>query len=170
MKPRVVLGRFAFCRLNAEQKNQSPGEIIMKKSLFLIYLIVFSVIYSSASYADRGGRYDRGGYGRHPGPMYKHGYRYVPRPQIIYYAPPPQVHYYPAPQVHYYPPQPPVHYYPQQARYTGDQRSHQGLAGGVVGSVFGYELGNGDPLATGLGAAAGSLLGNGMGGGYSNRR
>ncbi|WP_411728558.1 glycine zipper 2TM domain-containing protein [Methyloglobulus sp.] len=41
-----------------------------------------------------------------------------------------------------------------------DGRSHQGLAGGVVGSVLGFEVGNGNPLATGLGAAAGSLIGN----------
>jgi uncharacterized protein YcfJ len=34
------------------------------------------------------------------------------------------------------------------------------LAGGVVGSVLGYELGNGNPLATGVGAAAGSYIGN----------
>jgi opacity protein-like surface antigen len=57
-------------------------------------------------------------------------------------------YYQPAP---YYAPPPPVHY---------DRRSHQGLAGGVVGSVLGYEIGNGHPLATGLGAAAGSFLGN----------
>lgn len=57
-------------------------------------------------------------------------------------------YYEPAP---YYAPPPPVHY---------DRRSHQGLAGGVVGSVVGYELGNGHPLATGIGAAAGSFLGN----------
>ncbi|NOT84852.1 MAG: glycine zipper 2TM domain-containing protein, partial [Methylococcaceae bacterium] len=37
---------------------------------------------------------------------------------------------------------------------------HQGLAGGVVGSVFGYEMGRGDPVATGLGAAAGAFVGN----------
>ncbi len=57
-------------------------------------------------------------------------------------------------------------YYPQQPRYQAhqDPRSHQGLAGGVVGSVLGYEIGNGDPLATGLGAAAGSFLGNGVAG------
>ena len=40
--------------------------------------------------------------------------------------------------------------------------SHQGLAGGVIGSVLGYELGAGSPIASGLGAAAGSYLGNGM--------
>jgi hypothetical protein len=57
-------------------------------------------------------------------------------------------------------------YYSEQPRYSPpqDPRSHQGLAGGVVGSVLGYELGNGDPIATGLGAAAGSYLGNGVAG------
>lgn len=59
-----------------------------------------------------------------------------------------------------------VRYYPEQPRYSNyqDPRSHQGLAGGVVGSVLGYEIGNGDPIATGLGAAAGSYLGNGIAG------
>jgi uncharacterized protein YcfJ len=38
------------------------------------------------------------------------------------------------------------------------------LAGGVLGSVLGYEIGNGNPIATGVGAAAGSYLGNGMAG------
>jgi hypothetical protein len=60
--------------------------------------------------------------------------------------------YYPQPETRYYPPQP------------QDPRSHQGLAGGVVGSVLGYEIGNGDPIAAGLGAAAGSYLGNGIAG------
>jgi hypothetical protein len=57
-------------------------------------------------------------------------------------------------------------YYPEPHRYSNhqDPRSHQGLAGGVVGSVLGYELGNGDPIATGLGAAAGSYVGNGVAG------
>ncbi len=59
---------------------------------------------------------------------------------------------------HYYPPA--QGYYPQPYQNYRDPRSHQGLAGGVVGSVLGYELGNGNPLATGVGAAAGSLLGN----------
>ena len=58
-------------------------------------------------------------------------------------------HYYPVQD--YGPPPPPAYQ---------DGRSHQGLAGGVVGSVLGYELGNGHPLATGIGAAAGSLIGN----------
>ena len=57
-------------------------------------------------------------------------------------------------------------YYPEPPRYSNyqDPRSHQGLAGGVVGSVLGYEIGNGDPIATGLGAAAGSYVGNGVAG------
>ena len=63
-------------------------------------------------------------------------------------------------ETRYYP-QPETRYYPQAPQ---DPRSHQGLAGGVVGSVLGYEIGKGDPIATGLGAAAGSYLGNGMAG------
>lgn len=57
-------------------------------------------------------------------------------------------------------------YYPEPPRYPNyrDPRSHQGLAGGIVGGVLGYEMGNGDPIATGLGAAAGSYLGNGVAG------
>ncbi|MGR9087095.1 MAG: glycine zipper 2TM domain-containing protein [Gammaproteobacteria bacterium] len=53
-------------------------------------------------------------------------------------------------------------YYPPQPQYpvTQDRRSTQGLAGGVVGGVVGYEIGNGNPLATGIGAAAGAYLGN----------
>lgn len=55
-------------------------------------------------------------------------------------------------------------YAPPSSRYNGyDQRSHQGLAGGVIiGSVLGYELGAGNPIASGMGAATGSYLGNGM--------
>ena len=57
-------------------------------------------------------------------------------------------------------------YYPQQPQYQRyqDPRSTQGLAVGVVGSVLGYQLGNGNPVAAGVGAAAGSYLGNGMSG------
>ena len=62
--------------------------------------------------------------------------------------------YYPEDR-YYGPPPPPVYQ---------DRRTHQGLAGGVVGSVLGYELGNGHPLATGVGAAAGSFLGNELSG------
>ena len=139
----------------------------MKKLLFLIQLTAAVILYSSISYADD----DDHGWGHHVhghhgwGHHGHHREHYYPQPQINYY-PPPQVNYYPQPQINYYP-QPQVNYYPQQPRYSGyDQRSHQGLAGGVIGSVFGYEIGSGDPVATGLGAAAGSFLGNGIGGGW----
>ena len=128
----------------------------MKKLLFLIQLTAAVILYSSLSCADD---YDDDfdhrwrGHGHHHGwghHGHHHGH-YYPQPQIIYY-PPPQIYYYPQPQ---------INYYPQQPRYSGyDQRSHQGLAGGVIGSVFGYEIGSGDPVAAGLGAAAGSFLGN----------
>lgn len=133
----------------------------MKKLLFLIHLTAIAILYSSVSYADRDD-YGWRGHGHHHGHHHHRGY--YPQPQINYY-PQPQVNYYPAPQINYYP-QPQVNYYQRQAQYSADPRSHQGLAGGVIGSVFGYELGNGDPLATGLGAAAGSFLGNGMNDGY----
>ena len=137
----------------------------MKKILFLIQLSAAVILYSSISYADDDdhdwgghGRHGRGGHGHHG----HHREYYYPQPQINYY-PQPQINYYPPPQINYYP-QPQAEYYPQQPRYFGyDQRSHQGLAGGVIGSVFGYEIGSGDPVAAGLGAAAGSFLGNGIG-------
>jgi hypothetical protein len=108
----------------------------MKKLFFLIQLTAAVMMYSSISYADRDD-HGWGGYGHHGRGHHGH-YR---------------GNYYPQPQ---------VNYYPQPPRYSGyNQRSPQGLAGGVIGSVFGYEMGNGNPVAAGLGAAAGSYLGNG---------
>jgi hypothetical protein len=136
----------------------------MKKLLFLIQLTAAVILFSPLSYADdHHGRHHGHGWGHHHG---HHGWghhhdHYYPHPQINYY-PAPQINYYPAPQINYYP-QPQVNYYQRQAQYSGDPRSHQGLAGGVIGSVFGYELGSGDPIATGLGAAAGSFFGNEIG-------
>jgi hypothetical protein len=139
----------------------------MKKLLYLIQLTAGAVLFSSAVFADdddwgRGGGYGYGGgYGHHGwGHHGHHGHHGwgggYPRQQVN--------NYYPQPQQNYYYQQP-QQYYPPQPQYQGgyDNRSHQGLAGGVVGTVFGYELGNGNPLATGLGAAAGSFLGNGVG-------
>ncbi|MDD4905225.1 MAG: glycine zipper 2TM domain-containing protein [Methylobacter tundripaludum] len=135
----------------------------MKKLLFLIQLTAVVILFSPMSYADDDDWGHHGhGWGHHHG--HHHDDYYYPQPQINYY-PQPQVNYYPAPQINYYP-QPQVNYYQRQAQYSADPRSHQGLAGGVIGSVFGYELGSGDPIATGLGAAAGSFLGNGMSDGY----
>ena len=140
----------------------------MKKLFYLIQLCVLVILYSTASYADdhhRGG----GGYGyenhggEHHGHHGHHREHYYPQPQVNYYYAQPQVRYYAPPPVRYYP-QPPVQYYQQQPQRYQDPRSTQGLAGGVVGSVLGYQMGSGDPVITGLGAAAGSYLGNGMSG------
>ena len=140
----------------------------MKKLFFLIQLTAAVILYPSMSHADHGHGWRDHGHGHH-----HHHDHYYPQPQVNYYYSEPQVHYHPQPQINYYQLPPQVHYYPQprpeyhpqQPRYSGyDQRSHQGLAGGVIGSVFGYEIGSGDPIAAGLGAAAGSYLGNGMAG------
>ena len=88
----------------------------------------------------------------------------------------PQVYYQPMPQGYYreetvYVPQRVVEYVPAQPRYYApppvrydyyDRRGPQGLLGGLLGSAIGYEMGQGDPLAAGIGAAAGAWLGNGM--------
>ncbi len=128
----------------------------MKKLLILIQLTVAIILFSPQSYADS----DSGhrGWGHHHHRYYDDD-DYYAQPQINYYYQQPEVRYYQ---------QPPVRYY-QQPQYSNDPRSHQGLAGGVIGSVFGYEMGGGDPLATGLGAAAGSFLGNGVAEGYPGR-
>ncbi|TAN65005.1 MAG: hypothetical protein EPN17_18005 [Methylobacter sp.] len=139
----------------------------MKKLFLLIQLIAIAILFSPLSYADEDDEWEH-----HHGHGWHH--HHYPRTEIRYYYPQPVIRYvYPQPPpVRYvYPQPPPVRYYPQPARYPSyDQRSHQGLAGGVIGSVFGYELGSGDPIATGLGAAAGSFLGNGIGGGYPRAR
>lgn len=125
----------------------------MKKLLFIIPLTISVILFSPLSYADDDdddwGHHGHG-WGHH---HHHHHYDYFPQPEVHYYYPQPEVRYYQAPPVRYY----------QQPRYS-DPRSHLGLAGGVIGSVFGYELGSGDPLATGLGAAAGSFFGNEMDG------
>lgn len=116
----------------------------MKKLLFLIQLTAAVILFSPLSYADDDDWEPHGhGWGHH----HHHHYDYYPQPIVQYYYPQPPVQYY----------QPPVRYY-RQPRYS-DPRSHQGLAGGVIGSVLGYEMGGGDPLATGLGAAGGGFLG-----------
>ncbi|MGR8981193.1 MAG: hypothetical protein ACU84H_14015 [Gammaproteobacteria bacterium] len=139
----------------------------MKKLFYLTALIAVSSLVSSPASAD-GWKHHRGhGPGHHHGHGWRqhrgHHHHYYPGPTVYYAYPQPQVNYYvPAPP-------PPVAYYPQPPAYGygyPDRRNPAGLAGGVVGSVFGYELGRGDPLATGIGAAAGSLLGNGINGRY----
>lgn len=126
----------------------------MKKLLLLIQLTAAAILFSPQSYADDDSGHRGHGWGHHHHHHHHHHYDYYPEPEVHYHYAQPEVHYYQQPQVHYY----------EQPRYSSDPRSHQGLAGGVIGSVFGYELGSGDPLATGLGAAAGSFFGNEVGG------
>ena len=145
----------------------------MKKLFYIFQIILISMLYSTAAQAwDHhghgwggygGGHRDWGHHHGHHGWGHHRGHGGWRRPQVNNY-------YYPAPQPNYYYQQPPVAYAPPPppvyGGYNGgyyDNRSHQGLAGGVLGTVFGYELGNGHPLAAGVGAAAGSFLGNGMG-------
>jgi hypothetical protein len=126
----------------------------MKKIIFVIQLVVLGLLISSPVMADGHGwghHHHHGGWGRPQINNY-----YYPRPRANYYYQQPPVVYYQQPPVVYQQP----NYYQGGGYYDG--RSHQGLAGGVIGTVFGYELGNGHPLAAGIGAAAGSFLGNGV--------
>jgi hypothetical protein len=112
----------------------------MKKLLFLIPVAIM-MFYSATVFADDNDYYDgddRYGYSQLRCDYDQQGNTYYPQPQGQYY-------------------------YPTQSQNSGyyDQRSSQGLLGGVLGSVLGYELGNGTPIAAGLGAAAGSYMGNG---------
>jgi uncharacterized protein YcfJ len=115
-------------------------------------IIMFSLLFSSVAFADDDDWDDHRGYVREYYPAYFQpvapGYY---REEIVY-VPERVVEYVPVQPRYYAPPQP---------RYSYDQRSPQGLLGGVVGSVMGYEMGGGNPLATGIGGAAGAWLGNG---------
>jgi len=139
------------------------------KKLFFLFSTVIAMLYSASSYPSGGYGWERH---EHYRPYYREVVKYYPRPyrEVIRYYPRPQpyrevITYYPRPRPYpapprYYP-QPGYYSHPQYQNYQ-DPRSTQGLAGGVIGSVFGYQVGGGDPLATGLGAAAGSYIGNEM--------
>ena len=115
-------------------------------------IIVLGLLFSTGAMADHG--YWEEGHHRHHHHGHHHDY-YEPRyREEIVYVPQRVVEYAPAPQYYAPPPPPP--------RYGYDQRSPQGLLGGMVGSAMGYQFGGGDPIAAGIGAAAGALLGNGM--------
>ena len=115
-------------------------------------LIALGLLFSSAALADH---HDH--WGEHHGHHHRHHGHHRPmyREEVIYYQPAPVVEYVPAPR-YYAPPPPPPRY------YGYDQRSPQGMLGGMVGSAMGYQFGGGDPVAAGIGAAAGAWLGNGM--------
>jgi hypothetical protein len=134
----------------------------MKKIACLLPIIAVTTLFATAAFADDDDwDGDGDGYRR----CNRNGWGGYPQQQVNNYYSQPQANYYQQPPVAYYQPQP--QYYPPQPQYNNggyyDNRSHQGLAGSVVGDVLGYELGNGNPLAAGIGAAAGSFLGNGAG-------
>lgn len=118
-------------------------------------IMLIGLLFSSVALADddwdehRHHRHHHHGHGREYYPAYSVERVYVPE-RVVEYVPIQQRYYAPPP------PPPPVRY----GAY--DQRSPQGLVGGLVGSAMGYEMGRGDPLAAGIGAAAGSWIGNGM--------
>ncbi|WP_446808043.1 hypothetical protein ACH50O_12065 [Methylomonas sp. 2BW1-5-20] len=112
-------------------------------------IILLSLSIVSVALADG----DWGEHHHHHHHRHHHGYPAYSVERV--YVPERVVEYVPVERRYYAPPPP--------ARYGYyDQRSPQGLVGGLVGSALGYEMGGGDPLAAGIGAAAGSWLGNGM--------
>ena len=115
--------------------------------------LLIGLLFSSAAIADDD--WDDHHHHRHHG-HHHHGH-YPGYPVERVYVPAPVVEYVPAQPRYYAPPPPP----PRYGYY--DQRSPQGLVGGMLGSAVGYEMGRGDPLAAGIGAAAGSWIGNGAG-------
>ncbi len=119
---------------------------------------ILSFLCSSIAMAHDDDYYDRG-YERESYPVYYQpavpGYYreeivYVPE-RVVEYVQPPIQNYVPPPAPQYYTPPP---------RYNYRQVSPQGLVAGIAGGVIGYEISNGDPIMTGVGAAAGALLGN----------
>lgn len=118
-------------------------------------ILIAGLLFSSTAFAD----HHEWGEHRHHRHHHHHGHGHYPRyREEIVYMPERIVEYVPARPRYYAPPPPP----PPVYRNYYDQRSTQGLVGGMVGSAMGYELGRGDPLAAGIGAAAGSWFGNGM--------
>lgn len=116
-------------------------------------IIMLGLLFSSVALADDDwGEHHHRHHGHH---RHGHGHEYYPVERV--YVPERVVEYVPVRERYYAPPPPPP------VRYSYDQRSPQGLVGGMVGSAMGYEMGGGDPLAAGIGAAAGSWFGNGMG-------
>ena len=112
--------------------------------------ILLGLMFSPLAFADHGWREHH--HHHHHGHHHGHAPYPIYREHIVYA--PPVVQYVPVERHYYAPPPPP--------RYHGyDPRTATGLIGGMVGGAVGYELGHGDPLAAGFGAATGASLGNG---------
>jgi len=142
----------------------------MKKIALVGIVKVFAAFFPLTTWAGGGhGHYHQVHYRPH---YVKRIVNYHPRPYcpprtvVNVYRPAPLVRYAPPRTVvRYLPPRPLVRYNPrpyyyQPPQYYQDPRSTQGLAGGIIGGIAGYQLGYGNPLVTGVGAAAGSYLGN----------
>lgn len=106
-------------------------------------LFAIGLLCSPLAYADGHGH----GHG-HDGHHHGHHHDHYVEVERVYY-PEREVHYVPAPQ-------------PAPRYQSYDQRSTQGLVGGALGSMAGYEMSKGDPLGAGIGAAAGAWIGNGI--------
>lgn len=102
-------------------------------------IVVMGLLLSSVALADGHGHYKHHGH-------HHDDHEHDVEVERVYY-PERMVQYVPAPAQRYQP---------------YDQRSTQGMLGGVLGSAVGYEISHGDPLAAGIGAAAGAWMGNGM--------
>jgi hypothetical protein len=143
-KGRVIKLFLSILIQNSLQLNWFSTGVYMFR---LAILTAIGLLFSMPTMADHEWGEHHHGHHHHHYPRYREQYVYIPE-RVVEYVPV---------QPRYYaPPPPPVTYY----RY--DQRSPQGLVGGMVGSVMGYEMGRGDPLAAGIGAAAGAWLGNGF--------
>ncbi len=119
--------------------------------LRLAVVTAVGLFMSSAVLADGHGH----GHGHHHG--HRHHERVV-EVERVYYAEPVVRYVAPAPVVM----AAPLLAVPAPRHYSPDRRSTTGLVGGALGSAVGYEMSRGDPLGAGLGAAAGSWIGNGM--------
>jgi hypothetical protein len=145
----VTVTLFSYLRASEEQAMSKKF-----KSLTLAGLV--AVMYSLPSFAHdddwQGGYYDDD-WQDYPAPVVR---EYYSPPQ--YYQPPPVMVQPPVVvEERYYPPPPQPYYY----GYGGNGRGLVGgIIGGALGAAVGNQLGYGDPLTTGLGAAAGALLGH----------
>ncbi|MGH8581817.1 MAG: hypothetical protein ACREWG_03330 [Gammaproteobacteria bacterium] len=161
---------------------------ILKSASIVALVFGLAVLTPESAYAWRGGHGWRGYGGHHHHRQYQYGPRYY-QPRRVYYhhyygGPryyPPQPRYTREVHNYYYGDYPRGGYYgggygyrPYDYGYRpygygydrggyGYDRRHSVLPvlfGGVIGGVLGNQLGYGDPLYTGVGAVAGSVLGH----------
>ena len=128
--------------------------------MFKYFIIAaLALLFSSATMASGGNGHGHRHYPHYRQPHFQRNYApaFYPPPGGIYYRE--EIRYYPERIIRY---ESIPHYQPAPHYERYDGRTATGLVGGALGGIVGYEIGRGDPLAVGIGAAAGSLLGNGM--------